>query len=76
MWGLHRGQGSEGPGGDPVNTRTGMEKHRDVKLAIETMNLLIGCLEDHSISSVERVDGMTTVILALILKVRSENKGE
>jgi hypothetical protein len=51
------------------------QKHKDIKLAIETTRLIIGILENQTISSMERADGMTTIILTLILKMRSENKG-
>ena len=55
--------------------RTKDEKHKDVKLAIGVMKSIIEILEDQSFSSVEKGNGMTTVILALILKVRAEYKG-
>lgn len=51
------------------------ERHRDIKLAIETTRLIIGVMEDMKITTLERADGMTTVILALILKVRAQEKG-
>ena len=55
--------------------RTKKEKHKDLKLAIDVTRSLIKILEDATITTLERADWMTTVLLALILKVRRDEKG-